>query len=70
MQETNKQTNKQVFQISDEGIIFMDYLPADFSTLVEHINENDCILIFDSEESCKNLKQKILQYFLEFAALN
>ena len=64
-----QETNKQVFQISDEGIIFMDYLPADISTLIKHINENDCILIFDSEESCKNLKQEILQYLREICCI-
>ena len=60
-----QEQNKEVFQISDEGIIFMDYLPTDFSTLIKHIDENDCILIFDSEESYNNLKQEILQYLRE-----
>lgn len=64
-----QETNKQVFQISDEGIIFMDYLPADFSTLIKHINENDCVLIFDSQESYKNLKQEILQYLREICCI-
>lgn len=60
---------KEVFQISDEGIIFMDYLPADFSTLIKHIDEGDCILIFDSEESYKNLKQEISQYLREICCI-
>lgn len=60
---------KEVFQISDEGIIFMDYLPADFSTLIKHIDKNDCILIFDSEESYNNLKQEISQYLREICCI-
>ena len=64
-----QEQNKEVFEISDEGIIFMDYLPADFSTLVEHINDNDCMLIFDSEESYNNLKQEIIRYLREICCI-
>ena len=28
---------KEIVRITDEGIIFMDYLPADFSALIEYI---------------------------------
>lgn len=64
-----EEQNKKVFQISDEGIITMDYLPADFSTLVEHIAKNNCILIFDSKESYDNLKQEISQYLREICSI-
>lgn len=60
-----EEQNKEVFQISDEGIITMDYLLADFSTLVEHITKNNCILIFNSKEAYDNLKQEISQYLRE-----
>ena len=61
--------NKEVFQISDEGIIFMDYLPADFSTLIKYIEEDNCMLIFDSKESYNNLKQEISQYLREICSI-
>lgn len=64
-----EEQNKEVFQISDEGIITMDYLPADFSVLVEHIAKNNCILIFDSKESYDNLKQEISQYLREICSI-
>lgn len=65
-----EEQNKEVFNISDEGIITMDYLPADFSALVEHIAKNNCILIFDSKESYDNLKQEISQYFREICSID
>lgn len=64
-----QEQNKEVFQISDEGIITINYLPAGFSTLVEHIAKNNCILIFDSKESYDNLKQKISQYLREICCI-
>lgn len=64
-----QETNKEVFQISDEGIIFMDYLPADFSTLIKYIDEDNCMLIFDSKESYNNLKQEISQYLREICSI-
>lgn len=64
-----EEQNKEVFQISDEGIITMNYLLADFSTLVEHIAKNNCILIFDSKESYDNLKQEISQYLHEICSI-
>lgn len=64
-----EETNKEVFQISDEGIIYMDYLPADFSTLIKYIDEDNCMLIFDSKESYNNLKQKISQYLREICCI-
>lgn len=64
-----QEPNKEVFQISEEGIIFMDYLPADFSTLIKYINEDNCMLIFDSKESYDNLMQEILQYLREICCI-
>lgn len=64
-----QELNKEVFQITNEGIIFMDYLPADFSTLIKYIDEDNCILIFDSKESYNNLKQEISQYLREICSI-
>ena len=64
-----QEQNKEVFEISDEGIIFMDYLPADFSTLIKYIADDNCMLIFDSEESYNNLKQEISQYIREICCI-
>lgn len=64
-----QELNKEVFQISDEGIIFMGYLPADFSTLIKYIDEDNCMLIFDSKESYNNLKQEISQYLREICCI-
>ena len=64
-----QELNKEVFQITDEGIIFMDYLPADFSTLIKYIDEDNCMLIFDSKESYNNLKQEISQYLREICSI-
>lgn len=64
-----QEPNKEVFQISDEGIIFKDYLPADFSTLIKYIDEDNCMLIFDSKESYNNLKQEISQYLRKICCI-
>ena len=57
-----QEQNKEVFEISDEGIIFLDYLTADFSTLIKHIAEDNCMLIFDTEEAYDNLKSNMAQF--------
>lgn len=51
--------NKEVVQISDEGIVFIDYLLADYTILVNLIASNNCILLFDSEEAFNSLKELI-----------
>lgn len=60
---------KEIVRITDEGIIFMDYLPADFSSLIEYIEKDNCILIFDSKESYNNLKQEISQNLREICCI-
>lgn len=60
-----QEQNKEVLQISDEGIIFMDYLPADYSTLINLISEDNCMLIFDTEESYNNLQKEIAEFIRE-----
>lgn len=54
--------NKEVLQINDEGIIFMDYLPCDYTTLINLIAGNNCVLIFDTEEAYNNLQREIAKF--------
>ena len=54
--------NKEVVTITDEGIVSIDYLIADYTMLVDLIESNNCILIFDSEEANNNLKENLRQY--------
>lgn len=54
--------NKEVVTITDEGIVYIDYLVADYTILVNLIASDNCILIFDSEEAFNNLKVNLGQY--------
>ena len=51
--------NKEVVRISDEGIVYIDYLLADYTILVNLIASNNCILFFDSEEAFNSLNELI-----------
>ena len=53
---------KEVVTITDEGIVSIDYLIADYTMLVNLIASNNCILVFDSEEAYRNLKENLGQY--------
>lgn len=54
--------NKEVVTITDEGIVYIDYLVADYTILVNLIASNNCIIVFDSEEAYSNLKENLGQY--------
>src|SRR5574344_1302523 len=54
--------SKEVVTITDEGIVSIDYLIADYTMLVNLIASDNCILIFDSEEAFNNLKENLGQY--------
>ena len=54
-----EEQNKEVVRISDEGIVFIDYLLADYTILVNLIASNNCILLFDSEEAFNSLNELI-----------
>lgn len=54
--------NKEVVTISDEGIVYIDYLVADYTILVNLIASDNCIIVFDSEEAYNNLKENLGQY--------
>lgn len=54
--------NKEVVTITDEGIVSIDYLIADYTMLVNLIASDNCILVFDSEEAFNCLKENLGQY--------
>lgn len=54
--------NKEVVTITDEGIVYIDYLVADYTILVNLIASNNCIIVFDSEEAFNSLKENLGQY--------
>lgn len=54
--------SKEVVTITDEGIVSVDYLIADYTMLVNLIASDNCILVFDSEEAFNNLKKNLGQY--------
>ena len=60
-----QEQNKAVIQVSEEGIMFRDYLPADFQDLINLIAEDNCKLIFYTEESYNNLQHGISQFIRE-----
>ena len=55
-------SSKEVVTITDEGIVYIDYLVADYTILVNLIASNNCIIVFDSEEAYSNLKENLGQY--------
>lgn len=59
-----EETNKEVVTITDEGIVIIDYLVADYEMLVSLIVSNKCTLIFDSEEAFNTLNE-LLEPFLK-----
>lgn len=60
--------NKEVVTITDEGIVYIDYLVADYTILVNLIASDNCIIVFDSEEAYSNLKENLGQYIKMYAA--
>lgn len=59
-----QEQNKEVITITDEGIVIIDYLVADYEILVNRIVNNNCILVFDSEEALNTLNL-LLEPFLK-----
>lgn len=54
--------SKEVVTITDEGIVYIDYLVADYTILVNLIASDNCIIVFDGEEAFRNLKENLGQY--------
>ena len=61
--------SKEVVTITDEGIVYIDYLVADYTILVNLIASNNCILIFDSEEAYSSLKENLGQYIKDVCSI-
>ena len=59
-----QEQNKEEITITDEGIVIIDYLVADYEILVNRIVNNNCVLIFDSEEAFNTLNL-LLEPFLK-----
>lgn len=59
-----QEQNKEEITITDEGIVIIDYLVADYEILVNRIVNNNCMLIFDSEEAFNTLNL-LLEPFLK-----
>lgn len=59
-----QEQNKEVITITDEGIVIMDYLVADYEILVNRIVNKSCILLFDSKEAFETLNL-LLEPFLK-----
>lgn len=57
-----QEPNKEVIRVSEEGILFMDYLPCDFISLINLIAEDNCILIYDTKEAYNKLQSEISEY--------
>lgn len=60
-----EKTNKEVVTITDEGIVVINNLIADYTVLIKLIEEDNCMLMLDSEEAYNNLVQGIYQYIRE-----
>lgn len=61
--------SKEVVTITEEGIVYIDYLVADYTILVNLIASNNCILIFDNEEAYSNLKENLGQYIKDVCSI-
>ena len=61
--------NKEVVTITDEGIVYIDYLVADYTILVNLIASDNCIIVFDSEEAYSNLKENLGQYIKKVCSI-
>ena len=57
--------NKEVVRISDEGIVYINYLLADYTILINLIASKNCILIFDGDEAFNSLKEQIEPFIEE-----
>lgn len=56
---------KIIIRITDEGIIFCDYLVMSYDELLHLIVQERCKIIFDSEDAFQNLKNGIEPYIEE-----
>lgn len=60
-----EEQNKIIVRITDEGIIISDYLVMGYNELLNLIVQEECKIIFDSEDAFQNLKNGIEPYIEE-----
>ena len=60
-----EEQSKIIIRITDEGIIISDYLVMGYDELLHLIVQEECKIIFDSEEAFQNLKNGIEPYIEE-----
>lgn len=60
-----EEQSKIIIRITDEGIIFGDYLVMEYNELIHLIVQEECKIIFDSEDAFQNLKNGIEPYIEE-----
>lgn len=57
-----EEQNKIIVRITDEGIIIGDFLVMRYDELLNLIKQEECKIIFDSEDAFQNLKNGIETY--------
>ena len=60
-----EEQSKIIIRITDEGIIIGDYLVIGYDELLHLIVQEECKIIFDSEDAFLNLKNGIEPYIEE-----
>ena len=60
-----EEQNKIIVRITDEGIIIGGYLEMGYDELLHLIVQEECKIIFDSEDAFQNLKNGIEPYIEE-----
>lgn len=60
-----EEQSKIIIRITDEGIIIGDYLVMGYDELLNRIVQEECKIIFDSEDAFQNLKNGIEPYIEE-----
>lgn len=60
-----EEQNKIIIRITDEGIIIGDFLVMGYDELLNLIKQEECKIIFDSEDAFQNLKNGIEPYIEE-----
>lgn len=60
-----EEQGKIIIRITDEGIIISDFLVMGYDELLHLIVQEECKIIFDSEEAFQNLKNGIEPYIEE-----
>lgn len=60
-----QKNNKEIIEVTDEGIIFMNYLPADYEVLFDLIMYKSCKLNFASEAAWLSLTLGMQNWMFE-----